>query len=536
MNRKNIFLGGFMASGKTSVGKALSKKTGRPFVDTDHIIEDRSGMSVAQIFATLGEPAFRLMEKQVIGELAELEGMIVALGGGILADSGLKELIMQKGTLVVLSVLPETALRRAASEEGKRPLLDPENVHQLWEKRLPAYSNGHLIIESDRMTVEEEVISIMEGLGLQAEAGNCATVELRASAGGHSYPVFIGSGILGSMAAGSPGAENSHFLVADEITGPLFGERVSSGSRLNLLPRGEEAKTFHKLQEIFVQLQESGADRTGCLVALGGGTVGDVTGYAAASWMRGISFIQCPTTLLSQVDSSLGGKTGVNLPGGKNLVGAFHQPAAVFSDVDCLLSLSATEFRQGLAEVVKYALGHDKELFSWLKLHAGPILSRQKDVLVRMVEWCARIKINVVEQDEREQSGQRARLNLGHTIGHALEAASGYSGWKHGDAVSVGMVVASIISVSGGEMSISDFEELQRLLKTFGLPVRSGISWEELVPFIRRDKKFVSRMPRLVVPRGIGNSVLSSTVSLADVEHAYREVMLYGEKTDLSCC
>jgi 3-dehydroquinate synthetase len=153
-----------------------------------------------------------------------------------------------------------------------------------------------------------------------------------------------------------------------------------------------------------------------------------------------------------------------------------------------------------------------------------------------MVEWCARIKINVVEQDEREQSGQRARLNLGHTIGHALEAASGYSGWKHGDAVSVGMVVASIISVSGGEMSISDFEELQRLLKTFGLPVRSGISWEELVPFIKRDKKFVSRMPRLVVPRGIGNSVLSSTVSLADVEHAYREVMLYGEKTDLSCC
>lgn len=524
-----------MASGKTSVGRGLAEKTGRPFVDTDQVIEHRAGMSVARIFATLGEAAFRLMEKEVIRELVELEGMIVALGGGILADPVLKQLIMEKGMLVVLSVLPETALKRAASEEGKRPLMDPDNVNALWKKRLPAYSSGHLMIDTDQMTVEEEVARIMEGLDLKTGAGSTGIVELKASAGGVSYPVYIGSGILRSMAERFPGSGSSPVFVADEITGPMFRERVSPENMLALLPRGEDAKTFQQLQGIFAQLQEAGVDRSGCLAALGGGTVGDVTGFAASSWMRGISFIQCPTTLLSQVDSALGGKTGVNLPGGKNLVGAFHQPVAVFSDVDCLLSLSATDFRQGLAEVVKYGLGHDRDLFCWLGLHAGPILSRQKDVLVQMVEWCSRIKLNVVERDEKEQSGERARLNLGHTVGHALEAVSGYRDWKHGDSVAVGMMVAALISVGRGNMNIIEFEELHRLLKTFGLPVRANIPWEELLPYIKRDKKFVSRMPRLVVPRGIGDSVLSADIGLEDVENAYREVMLYGEKTGLSC-
>lgn len=535
MDSRNIFLGGFMAAGKTSAGMILAEKIGFTFVDTDHMIEKRAGKSVARIFETSGEKAFREMEKQVVSELCELQGLVIALGGGTIADPRSKHMIMESGTLVILSVLPETAIERAASEKGKRPLLNPEDVDILWEKRKPVYSGGHLTIDTDSMSIEEEVQEIMNKLGLEPLEEQPESLVIEARAGANSYPVFIGSGILDSVKESVSFSGRDPVVVSDEITGPLFGNKVGSSCELRLLPRGEDAKTLSQLQEIYLQLLEGLEDREGCLLALGGGTVGDVAGFAAASWMRGINFIQCPTTLLAQVDSALGGKTGINLPGGKNLVGAFHQPAAVFSDVNCLISLSGSEFRQGLAEVVKYGLGHDRDLFSWLSLHSGPILSRQKEVLVQMVEWCSRIKLGVVEMDEREKSGERARLNLGHTIGHALETASGYTDWKHGDGVAVGMMVAAFISVSRGDMSILQFEELYSLLKKFNLPVKASIGWKKLLPYLKIDKKFVSSRPRVVLPKGIGESVLTDDITLADLENAYREVSLYGEKTGLSC-
>ena len=535
MDRRNIFLGGFMAAGKTSAGMALAEKIGFTFVDTDQMIEKRSGKSVARIFETSGEKTFREMEKQVVGELCELQGLVIALGGGTIADPRSRDMIMDRGTLVILSVSPETAIKRAASEKGKRPLLNPENVNLLWEKRKPVYSDGHLTIETDSMSIEEEVQEIMNKLGLDPSQEQTESLVIEAKAGTSSYPVFIGSGILGSVKESASLSGRDPVVVSEELTGPLFGNKVGSSCELRLLPRGEDAKTLSRLQEIYLQLLEGLEDRETCLLALGGGTIGDVAGFAAASWMRGINFIQCPTTLLAQVDSALGGKTGINLPGGKNLVGAFHQPAAVFSDVNCLISLSGSEFRQGLAEVVKYGLGHDRDLFSWLDLHSGLILSRQKEVLVQMVEWCTRIKLGIVEMDEREKSGERARLNLGHTIGHALEAASGYTDWKHGDGVAVGMMVAAFISVSRGEMSILQFEELYSLLKKFDLPVKASIEWKDLLPYIKIDKKFVSSSPRVVLPRGIGESFLTADITLADLQNAYREVALYGEKTGLSC-
>lgn len=535
MDKKNIFLGGFMAAGKTSVGTALGERTGRPFVDTDRIIEQRAGKSVAQIFATSGEAVFRQMERRVVKELSQLQGMIVALGGGVLTDPVLKSVIMDRGTLVVLSVLPETALRRAAKEEGKRPLLDPEKVNDLWKRRIPAYSNGHLVIDTDHMTIEDEVERIMEALELHTSSGDHPMEMFEARAGRNTYPVFIGSGILGSLEEFCRQRAGETLVLADQMTGPLFSDRTGPFRSLGLLPRGEDAKTLTQLQKIFEQLQESGLDRSGCLIALGGGTVGDITGFAAASWMRGINYIQCPTTLLAQVDSSLGGKTGINLPGGKNLVGAFHQPKAVFSDVDCLISLPDHEFRQGLAEVVKYGLGHDLELFSWLEEKAVLILARSKGVLAEMVKRCSGIKLSVVEKDETEKNGERARLNLGHTIGHALEGASDYRDWRHGDSVAVGMMAVCLLSVKMGHMDSPELERVHGLLKTFGFPLIPDMSWERLLPFIRRDKKFISHLPRVVIPRGIGNSVLSCETDLGDLEKAYREVMLYGEKTGLSC-
>lgn len=524
-----------MASGKTSVGLALARKTGKSFLDTDRIIEARAGKSVARIFKDSGEKAFRAMERNVVRELTEMQGLIIALGGGVLDDSGLKSLILGSGTLVILSVLPETAIMRASAEEGKRPLMDKGNVYNLWDKRRSAYCGGHLEIDTEMTTIEEEAGIIMECLGLGTGSKAPDEVVITARAGSKTYPVFIGSGLLESVTDLAPSVGTCPVVVSDMITGPLFADRIKPSQGLALLPRGEKAKSWNQLENIFRQCHEAGTDRSDCLLALGGGTVGDVTGFAAASWMRGVDFIQCPTTLLAQVDSALGGKTGINLPGGKNLIGAFHQPLAVFSDVDCITSLAEVEYRQGLAEIVKYGLGQDKELFAWLKIHAGPILSRDKETLVRMVEWCSRIKLAVVEADETERNGRRAELNLGHTIGHALEAASGYSGWKHGDAVAVGMMVTALLSVGLGEMTISQFEELHNILKIFGLPVKSGVSWSSLEPYLRRDKKFTHGNPRVVIPIGIGKSTLTDTVDMEDMKNAYREVMFYEEKAGLSC-
>jgi len=535
MDRKNIFLGGFMASGKTSVGLALAKRTRKPFLDTDRVIEARTGKSVAEIFRNSGEKAFRKMEKDVVHEISEMKGTIVALGGGILDDPDLKGTILRSGILVILSVLPETAVKRASEEKGKRPLMNKGGIHALWERRRPSYSGGHLEIDTEVTTVEEETGLIIKHLGLEDKDGVPGEVTITARAGSITYPVVIGSGILGSVTGRIRSEESCPVVVSDMITGPLFADRIKPSRRMNMLPRGEHAKSWIQLEGIFRQLQESNADRSSCMLALGGGTVGDVTGFAAASWMRGVNFIQCPTTLLAQVDSALGGKTGINMPGGKNLVGAFHQPLAVFSDVDCIDSLSDVEYRQGLGEIVKYGLGQDRDLFTWLKLHAGPILSRDKETMIRMIEWCSRIKLDVVERDETERNGLRAQLNLGHTIGHALEAASGYSGWKHGDAVAVGMMVVALLSVSMGEMTISQFEELHNILKTFGLPVRSEIPWSAMEPYLRKDKKFSGGNPRVVIPMGIGESILTDTVELKDLGNAYREVMFYEEKTGLSC-
>jgi 3-dehydroquinate synthase len=342
--------------------------------------------------------------------------------------------------------------------------------------------------------------------------------------GGFPTSVVVGESLLHRISSFTE-REEIPFIVADEITGPLFADFLEHKSHVFALPGGEDGKSLAAIGKIYTALAEAGIDRRGTILALGGGVVGDTAGFAAATWMRGIRLIHCPTTLLAQVDSSVGGKTGINLEKGKNLVGAFHPAEWVFSDVECLRSQTETDFRQGLAEAVKYGFGEDWSFFRWIEENVLPIVRRSLPVLRQLVSECARMKLEVVSKDEHEQSGIRARLNLGHTVGHALEAASGYR-WRHGDGVAAGMMVSGRLALQLGELSRDDFSRLERLLTALRIPFRPDLPWDELVPFLALDKKFSRGAPRLVIPRTGGPCRLRDDITLEKLRGAYEEERL----------
>jgi len=516
---KPVYLGGFMASGKTSVGRELSRLTGYPFLDMDEAIEMRTGMAVWEIFAELKEPAFRDLERKLLGEIASLGRCIAALGGGVLVDGKNRRLVEESGTLVILGVKPETAGKRAKSHAVRRPMLEKGDLEALWSLRRPFYEGGAFRVETDSLTPGQAAQKICEALGLPLAAPATPEKILEGTGG----RVVVGEGILGHLPE-YLGKAAPPFVVADALTGPLFAPRLGETRGLHLLPRGEEAKTQEQVDWLYRSLSAAGVDRSGTVAALGGGTVGDTAGFAAATWMRGVDLVQCPTTLLAQVDSAMGGKTGINLPEGKNLVGAFHQPVLVLSDVSCLSSLSWKDYRQGLAEMVKYGLGEDPAFFAWLEAHARELAERKARPLVEAIGRCAELKLSVVAQDEREKTGARARLNLGHTVAHALEAAGKYEEWQHGDAVAAGLVVAAHLAYRMGTCGEKLLLRLDALLEELGLPRRPDRPWEQLERYLARDKKFREGNPRLVIPVEGGPCALRDDVPLDRLRDSYEEV------------
>jgi len=337
--------------------------------------------------------------------------------------------------------------------------------------------------------------------------------QLMVGLGDRSYPINIGAGSLNDI-----GSELDLIRFPEKIaivTNPLVGSHYCqpvldalnrSGRDVSVIqiPDGEEYKNAEILQLIYDTLIDRGFDRYCGLVALGGGVIGDLTGYAAATYLRGIPFVQVPTTLLAQVDSSVGGKTGINHPRGKNLIGAFYQPRYVHIDVRVLDTLSTREYAAGLAEVVKYGVIADLDFFEWLEINAERLLRLDPEALAHAVMMSCQIKANVVESDETEQ-GLRAILNFGHTFGHAVETLAGYGVIKHGEAVSIGMLVAAAVSREKGLCAAADVERLRGLLVKLGLPVNPpDFSAEEFLAVMRRDKKVKGGELRLVLNRGFG--------------------------------
>jgi 3-dehydroquinate synthase len=342
-----------------------------------------------------------------------------------------------------------------------------------------------------------------------------APEQLRIELGARSYPIVIGSGLLGDAElVCSHVAARDVLVVTNTTIGPLYLDQMRAGLRGKRvraveLPDGERYKTLDVLGRVFDALVEARLNRDAAIVALGGGVVGDLAGFAAACYQRGIDFVQAPTTLLAQVDSSVGGKTGVNHPGGKNLVGAFHQPRAVLTDLATLQTLPARELRAGLAEVIKYGLIDDAEFLAWLEQNLDALLALDPGALAHAVRRSCEIKARIVAVDEREQ-GPRALLNFGHTFGHAIETASGYGEWLHGEAVAIGMLLAADMSRHLGWLDAGDLERVRELLRRAGLPSRAPtVGARRAHELMGMDKKVLQGRLRLVLLRRLGQAVVT---------------------------
>lgn len=349
--------------------------------------------------------------------------------------------------------------------------------------------------------------------------------------GARRYPIHIGPGLLQDaprLAALTPGRHV--LIVSDANVAPHYLSRVEAafaGKRVasHIFPPGEQEKTLARFSELMTALATLGASRDATLVALGGGVIGDMTGFAAACWMRGVRFVQLPTTLLAMVDSSVGGKTAVDLPEGKNLVGAFHQPSAVVADTDTLATLPDREVRAGLAEVIKYGALGDAGFFDWVQANARALRDRDPEALVQAIATSCAHKAGIVARDETE-TGERMLLNLGHTFGHAIEAEQGFGGLVHGEAVAVGMVLAARLSADLGLAPATDAERLVAALDALGLPTAlpAGLDPDALLARMRLDKKNLSGTLRLILWRGIGHAFVATGID----EAAVRRVLVAG--------
>jgi shikimate kinase/3-dehydroquinate synthase len=482
---------GFMGAGKSS---ALDD-----VLDTDALLEDQLEMSIASFFAAYGERRFRQREEPVVLRALRSGAPAIALGGGSVLSETVRT-ALRDHTVVWMDVSDETAWERAIG--GDRPLAaDREAFETLHAQRRPLYESvaDAFLPEGDRLV--RRALPALEAL----REAPPETKLLWASAGGSEYPVYVGRGLIGGL----PRPGRRAFVVTDEHVGPIYGERLREAHHTITIPPGEEHKTLAVAERVWRELAARGMARDDHLVALGGGVVGDLAGFCAAAYQRGVPIVQVPTTVVAQVDSAYGGKTGVDLPEAKNYVGAYHQPAAVITDVDTLDTLPAQEHAAGYAEVVKTALIAGGAL--WERVSSGAPVDE------RIVLDCARTKIAVVAADERD-GGARQLLNLGHTVGHAIETVTGYRRYRHGEAVALGLLAA---------LRLSERDELRdqvaELLRHAGLPTRlEGVDATDVVAATRLDKKRVGgRLPFVLVHapgdvrfgRGVGSDAVLAAVT-----------------------
>jgi 3-dehydroquinate synthase len=509
----NIFLVGLMGAGKTTIGRMLARRLGMRFADSDHEIEARTGASVPWIFEIEGEASFRRREADMIRELSAGSGLVLATGGGAVLNPESRRLLAERGTVVYLRASVNSILQRT-SHDKNRPLLqtaDPRRkLEDLTSQREPLYREiADLVIDTGRPNVQSMVQTILDQLAAMDAArqrakarttmNEQACTTLHVDLGERSYPILIGRGLLddGALLTRHIGTGGGKIAIVTNTTvAPLYLDKVAPPLRASgrevvaiVLPDGEEHKNWQSLNLVFDALLANKCDRKTTLVALGGGVIGDLTGYAAASYMRGVPFVQIPTTLLSQVDSSVGGKTGINHPLGKNMIGAFYQPRAVIADTATLDTLPDRELSAGLAEVIKHGAILDLAFFDWIEANIGRLVARDHTALAYAIARSCEIKADVVKRDERE-GGLRAVLNFGHTFGHAIENGLGYGAWLHGEAVGCGMVMAADLSHRLGLLDADSALRVRRLVKAAGLPVEApDLGPERWIELMEVDKK-----------------------------------------------
>ena len=537
LHGRSIVLVGMMGAGKTSVGKRLARRLGLPFVDADAEIEAGAQMTIPEIFERFGEAYFREGERRVIARLLGGEPKVVATGGGAFLNEATRRRIGECAVSIWLKPDFEVLLRRVR-KRSNRPLLrtaDPEaTLRRLLDERSPTYALADMTIESHEGPHEAVVETILARLSLGVGSPSVETApddglrEVEVALGARAYKILIGGGLVEAAGAHiarlAPGGQCA--VVTDETVAGLHLERLSrSLARAGLKtaaivrPPGEATKSYAEFARVSDALIDAHIERGDIVVAFGGGVIGDLAGFCAACLRRGVRFVQMPTTLLAQVDSSVGGKTAINSPAGKNLIGAFHQPSLVLADTDVLDTLSPREFRAGYAEIVKYGLIGDRDFFEWLETRWREVFSGGPARLEAIAKSCA-AKARVVAADEIER-GERALLNLGHTFGHALERLTHYEGARlvHGEGVAIGMACAFRFSRELGLCSGQDAVRVENHLKGVGLPTRIGqisglkADAQGILAAMRQDKKVERGRLTFILAKGIGESFVAKDVS-----------------------
>lgn len=493
-----LFLYGPSGSGKSTIGKIVAENLKLSFIDLDKVVEARAGKSVPQIMETQGEAAFRDLETQALKSLSSAAESVVALGGGALLREENRNFAEAHGKILLLAAELQTLLERLDGADD-RPLLAgglESKLKSLLEKRKAHYESFPMKLSVDGQSA-----------GQSARQAQILFGRHRLSAMGE-YDVFVG------QIADLPRCD---FIVTDENVARFHLERIQGALGRDvpslILPAGETHKNLDTIQRVWRAFLEAGLDRGSVVAALGGGVIGDLTGFAAATYMRGVRWICIPTTLLAMADASLGGKTGFDLPEGKNLIGAFHPPQAVFADPSFLSTLPEDEFRSGMAEVVKHGVIADPELFGMCSRG----LDWARENVEEIVKRAAAVKIRVIEEDPYEK-GFRAALNFGHTVGHAVELVSGFR-LRHGEAVAVGMAVEARYSARVGLAGTGVVEALESVLEKLNLPTRipENLARGEIVKSMRVDKKRSAKSIRFALPAQNGKVELVDVTNLEEV-------------------
>jgi len=530
---RSIVLVGLMGSGKTAIGKRLAAQIGLPFYDADQEIERAAGITVAEIFAKHGEAHFRAGEKRVIQRLLSGDPIVLAPGGGAFLDPETRDLIKNRAISIWLRC-PLPILVQRVQGRTHRPLLNAGNpaeiLTRLSTERSPLYAQADIIVDGSEDPPHVTMQNVIEAIHAHVSP-HAVTVKLAQ----HAYDVLIGDGLLHQAGALiTPVLRQKRcVIITDETVAALHlptltASLAHAGIAFTSItvPPGEASKSIATWQYVVETLLSQRIDRHTTIVALGGGVIGDLAGFAAASALRGLPFIQIPTTLLAQVDSSVGGKTGINAPQGKNLVGAFHQPNLVIADTGVLATLPPREWRAGYAEIVKTGLIADAGFFEWCELHATSLLTGNAHLLAEAIQRAVAFKARVVGDDERETkpNNGRALLNLGHTFGHALEAETGYGqGLLHGEAVATGLVLATHLSAALGHCPQEDTSRVAAHLQHVGLPIQiAGLQAARLIDHMKQDKKMHDGRLTFVLTRGIGQAFTSGNVP----EDAVRATLL----------
>ncbi len=529
---RSVVLVGLMGAGKTSIGRRLAARLGLLFRDADAEIELAAGCSIPELFDRYGEQDFRDGERRVIRRLLAGDPIVLATGGGAYMDAQTRATIRADGVAVWLRVALPTLVRRVATRSN-RPLLRGGNpaeiLGDLMELRHPIYAEADLVVDCGDEHPETTTNRVLHALHLYNRPRRLQ-VALEQS----PYEVVIGDNLLARAGAllAPVLPQKRVAVVTDETVAALHLpvllkslEETGVQTHTVIVPPGEASKSMEGYQRVVDGLLDAGVERRTTVLALGGGVVGDLAGFAAATTLRGLPFVQMPTTLLSQVDSSVGGKTGINTRHGKNLIGAFYQPRLVLADTGVLGTLPIRELRAGYAEIAKAGLIGDAAFFAWCEINGPAIAAGDRVLQAEAVMRACAFKAQIVVEDEREEraSGGRALLNLGHTFGHALEAEIGYGGGLlHGEAVAIGLGLAFRLSARLGYCDAADALRVERHLTTMGLPSEPSMlnrrfSAGRLIAQMRRDKKMRDGALHFILAQGIGEAFTVSDVSEATV-------------------